>query len=84
MEQTEIDDGPLAGPSEPYPGGGVGGVGKGSTRSPGTCGAYLQLFAGWIVLNLLTFLMAIVPHSAQFLDIEPGFNWGSGHQETDR
>ena len=56
---------------------------KGSAAA-GSCTAYLQLFAGWLVLNLLTFMMATVPHSAQFLDIEPGFNWASGHAESDR
>ena len=56
---------------------------KGSATA-GSCAAYLQLFAGWLVLNLLTFMMATVPHSAQFLDIEPGFNWASGHAESDR
>ena len=89
LHQSDVDtDGPpTSGPSDPFPGdscGGLGGVGKGSTRSPGTCGAYLQLFGGWLVLNMLTLFMAVVPHSAQFLDIEPDFHWGSGHPESDR
>ena len=73
MEHTEMEEGTLQG--QQYR--------KGSTNT-GSCMAYMQLFAGWLVLNLLTFMMATVPHSAQFLDIEPGFNWASGHDESDR
>ena len=73
MEHRELEDGGLQG--QQYQ--------KGSATA-GSCTAYLQLFAGWLVLNLLTFMMATVPHSAQFLDIEPGFNWASGHAESDR
>ena len=73
MEHRELEDGGLQG--QQYQ--------KGSATA-GSCTAYLQLFAGWLVLNLLTFMMATVPHSAQFLDIEPGFNLASGHAESDR
>ena len=73
MEHTEIEEGTIHG--QQYQKG---------TGNKGSCTAYMQLFAGWLVLNLLTFMMATVPHSAQFLDIEPGFNWASGHAESDR
>ena len=73
MEHTDIEEVDLQG--QQYQ--------KGSATA-GSCTAYLQLFAGWLVLNLLTFMMATVPHSAQFLDIEPGFNLASGHAESDR
>ena len=55
-----------------------------ATKGMGSCSAYFQLFTGWLVLNLMTFMMAAVPHSAQFLDIEPGLQWKSGNSQSDR
>ena len=43
--------------------------------SVGSFEVYLQLLAGWILVNILTFLMALVPYSAAFLDIETDLNW---------
>ncbi len=44
---------------------------SGSANSMAGCMAYLQLFLGWLILNMATFCMVMIPHSAQFLNITP-------------
>ena len=48
----------------------VGSV-SGGVSSMAGCMAYLQLFLGWLLLNMATFCMVMIPHSAQFLNITP-------------
>ena len=36
--------------------------------------AYLQLFLSWLLLNMITFLMVLVPHSVRIIGIMPNMD----------